>query len=126
MSWKMFLDSRMIDASSRLLIRKGGEHSFGDPVEFVAGFKMETIAPMSPGPEAIRSGWGQADEARAFLQAAIDCAWENGMRPAGWADHGREVAALRDHLHDMRALVYAGDMKPEEKTPPLLPSQRPK
>lgn len=128
MSWKMFLDERLIDGSTKLFIRRDGYMSEGGKTEFVSNFTLETIEPARQAPAAMTSGFSQNPEAKAFLQAALDCAWEAGMRPAGWQDHGREVSALRDHLHDMRALVYAGELKPEDKSPPPLPSsgQKPK
>lgn len=47
----------------------------------------------------------QALDVRAFLQAAMDCAWEMGMRPIGAADATQELAAVRYHLEDMRKLA---------------------
>lgn len=44
-------------------------------------------------------------EPEAFLQAMLDCAWENGLRPTGFADHTNELKAVRDHLADMQKLV---------------------
>jgi hypothetical protein len=123
MSWKMFLDERLWDGCSRLFIRKEASGAPGSEAAFVTCLTLESFAPTMEAAPAIKGSMIGRDDAKAFLQAALDCAWDAGMRPAGWADHGREVAALRDHLHDMRALVYAGDMKPEEKMPPALPSQ---
>lgn len=44
-----------------------------------------------------------------FLQAALDCAWERGMRPKGYADTEKvntsELTAVRYHLEDMRNLA---------------------
>lgn len=42
----------------------------------------------------------------AFLQAALDAAWEAGLRPAGLSDARRETAALENHLDDMRAIAF--------------------
>lgn len=44
-------------------------------------------------------------DARGFLQAALDAAWEIGLRPKGFADHKNELTAVRDHLADMRKLA---------------------
>lgn len=44
---------------------------------------------------------------KAFLQAALDAAWEQGLRPTGHQDHTNEIAAVRDHLNDMRAIAAA-------------------
>ena len=42
-----------------------------------------------------------------FLQAALDHAWEIGLRPRGFNDTTQQVTAIKDHLADMRALVFA-------------------
>ncbi|HEY2068250.1 MAG TPA: hypothetical protein VGG48_01750 [Rhizomicrobium sp.] len=42
---------------------------------------------------------------RQFLQAALDAAWDLGLRPQGFKDHTLETAALRSHLDDMRTIV---------------------
>jgi hypothetical protein len=44
------------------------------------------------------------DDTRSFLQAAMDCAWENGMRPAAYEDSRQELTATKYHLEDMRKL----------------------
>lgn len=40
-----------------------------------------------------------------FLQAALDAAWEQGLRPTTYADHTNELKAVRYHLEDMRLLA---------------------
>jgi hypothetical protein len=48
-----------------------------------------------------------------FLQAALDHAWAIGLRPQNWKnDTTDEVAAVKAHLSDMRALVFDRDLKP--------------
>lgn len=42
-----------------------------------------------------------------FVQAILDTAWENGMRPKGFKDTLNEVTALKEHLADMRRLTFA-------------------
>lgn len=54
-------------------------------------------------------------DGRAFLQACLDHAWDIGMRPAGYAGITEQVAALKAHLDDMRALVFV------HKIPALVP-----
>lgn len=41
-----------------------------------------------------------------FLQAALDAAWERGMRPTGFKDFSNELSAVRYHLEDMRKLAF--------------------
>lgn len=47
----------------------------------------------------------EPDEGRQFLQAIVDAAWENGIRPTGYDDFRRENDARRAHLDDLRAVV---------------------
>ncbi len=46
-----------------------------------------------------------ADEVENFLRAAMDAAWEMGLRPTGFDDHTNELTAVRYHLEDMRLLA---------------------
>lgn len=68
-------------------------------------FPMESSAMKAPsfgfGGETHRV----APEIRDFLQACVDCAWKLGIRAADYKDQSAEVAAVRDHLHDMRKLA---------------------
>jgi len=41
-----------------------------------------------------------------FLQAILDHAWSEGLRPVGFLDTPNEMAAVRAHLQDMRSLVF--------------------
>jgi len=42
-----------------------------------------------------------------FLQAAMNCAWEMGLRPTNWHDERPgEIRAMGAHLEDMRKLVF--------------------
>ena len=45
------------------------------------------------------------DQVEGFLQAAMDCGWELGLRPTGAKDMTNELAAVRYHLEDMRLLA---------------------
>ncbi|MET4187592.1 hypothetical protein ABIB86_000459 [Bradyrhizobium sp. JR1.7] len=43
-----------------------------------------------------------------FLQSALDAAWAAGLRPKNWRiETTEQVAAMNNHLQDMRALVFA-------------------
>lgn len=46
------------------------------------------------------------DDGGALLQAMLDHAWEIGLRPRGFSDVPLQTAALKEHLNDMRALVF--------------------
>lgn len=47
-----------------------------------------------------------------FLQTVLNHAWEIGLRPVGFDDTTRQVGAMENHLHDLRALIFRGDVKP--------------
>ena len=47
---------------------------------------------------------GRSVEITGFLQAAMDCAWQRGLRPSGF-DGPQEITAVRAHLADMRKLA---------------------
>lgn len=51
-------------------------------------------------------------EGHAVAQAILDAAWEQGLRPTGFADVKNETAAIKGHLADMRALAF-GSLKIE-------------
>ena len=45
--------------------------------------------------------------AQEFLQSALNAAWEMGMRPTNWRlETTEQVAAMDNHLQDMRRLVF--------------------
>mgnify|MGYP001567435184 FL=1 len=48
---------------------------------------------------------GKLADVTGFLQAIMDIGWREGLRPNGWERHDRELAAVKDHLEDMRALA---------------------
>lgn len=61
-------------------------------------------------------------DTRGFLQAALNCAWEAGLRPMGFADHAHELKAVRYHLEDMRALAKvpaALKLRDPQASPPI-------
>jgi len=47
----------------------------------------------------------QYDEFDALLQALVDAAWEQGIRPKGSEDTHGELKATKFHLEDMRTLA---------------------
>ncbi len=50
------------------------------------------------------------EQVEGFLQAAMDSAWELGLRPTGFRDHTNELTAVRYHLEDMRLLAKVRKM----------------
>lgn len=81
--------------------------------------KMEFV-PLEPGDYLAPDDYTVQAKARTvggvngqdFLQAILNHAWDIGMRPVGFLDTTKEVGALREHLHDMRALVFTGKIDP--------------
>ena len=53
----------------------------------------------------LHSDYGGRADVKGFMQAVMDAAWEDGMRPTGFADVKNEIAAVRYHLEDMRKLA---------------------
>jgi hypothetical protein len=45
-------------------------------------------------------------DAEAFLRAAMNAAWELGLRPDGYLDTRESMTATNAHLQDMRALAF--------------------
>lgn len=44
-----------------------------------------------------------------FLQSALEAAWKAGLRPKNWRlETTEQVAAMDNHLQDMRRLVFNG------------------
>lgn len=52
-------------------------------------------------------------DGRALIQAFMDHGWAIGLRPTGVfdADTTKQIAALKDHLADFRALVFKGKVE---------------
>jgi hypothetical protein len=89
--WEPFSDQR------RVLIvdlQRDGSRAYAKPLVFE---KAE------PGSYVREATIEDGDE---FLQAVLNHAWEIGLRPAGFNDTTQQVAAIKDHLSDMRALVF--------------------
>lgn len=80
----------------------------------VKPFEMELLTPGHPyaglpsmgvQPGSWEDGASPLEDVRGFLQAALEQAWEIGLRPKGFADNSSELAAVRYHLEDMRTLA---------------------
>jgi hypothetical protein len=110
MPWKFFLDFKPWTGDSNLYV----QHTTWDrkrrlllPASFVDAPDYLTKGDDKPflgqTPEQRDDGLGDVDQ---FLQAALDCAWERGMRPTGFKDFTNEIAAVRYHLEDMRKLAF--------------------
>lgn len=54
------------------------------------------------------------DDGMSFLRAALNCAWDMGLRPDGYLDTRESMKATTAHLQDMRAIAFhkVGAQKP--------------
>lgn len=110
--WKFFLNARPWDSYSELHLRYR-EGVRGQTLR-VVGLTTEVLEEGAPLAEPVlrQSRYDTEDslgDVTGFLQAALDCAWEHGLRPRGFDDHTNELRATRTHLEDMRALVFKSD-----------------
>lgn len=90
-------------------VRAQGEWIEGPGSMAVAIFKgdaMVTDMTFQDRRGAITAPTIRASEGREFLQAALDCAWQMGLRPAGFHHTTETVAAKDRHLEDMRAIAF--------------------
>lgn len=72
-----------------------GEVRIAKPLEMV------DVHPQSLWPETMTGDFGEQ-----FLRAALNAAWGLGMRPDGFNDTTEQVKAIKEHLADMRRLVF--------------------
>lgn len=93
--WSEAVDYNRRRALTIVMRHADGRDSAAAPLVF--SDCSETLAPVA-----------MAD-AGEFMQAMLDHAWSIGMRPAGFADVPLQTQALKDHLQDMRALVFKQD-----------------
>lgn len=105
--WKFYLDYKAWTDSRRLFMRAQSplrKTLFVAPLVFteIPEGSFFDVATLDENREEREDAIG---DVTGFLQAALDCAWEQGMRPTGFADHTNELKAVRYHLEDMRSLA---------------------
>lgn len=103
--WQMFHRYNVETDAFELIVRLVGH----DGQRYaVLPFVIEKVPSPVPVPPALSTSRPEADAGQdvdGFLQAALDLAWEIGLRPAGFEDHTNELKAVRDHLRDMRKIA---------------------
>lgn len=110
--WRFFIDYQPWNDLRRLFIvhRSQGKNARVRPL---------TLEVVDPGllvdAPTLDGTWESNFGVEGFMQAALDAAWEMGLRPTGFADHTNELKAVRYHLEDMRALAK---VSPRDKTSP--------
>lgn len=97
MSWRAHIDIGDYGRNWRILL---GRRNQDDSYDVLSKAEITHILPtdaMTPAFMELRS-----DEAKAFLQAIVDEAWNVGVRPS---DQARHNGAQEKHLADMRRIV---------------------
>lgn len=104
MTFKFHVERSGAFGTTRLAIvsREMGRRSFVQPL--VLKSFDENIVPSDAEAFVLSDGFAE-DVIFDFLQAAMDAAWDLGIRPAQAKDMTAEVAAVRYHLEDMRRLA---------------------
>lgn len=108
-TWRFRADRTDYGNGLALFITRG-DYDRDDAIDVVTGVTIERMGGgfmTPPSPIAER-------DAEAFLRAALNCAWELGLRPDGLDDTREQIAATRKHLEDMRAIAFhkVGATKP--------------
>lgn len=108
--WKFFV-APLPYGGRDIFLRKGDE--------VVTGFTLATRAPGADYPALFHDTIEDIednipDSGLQFLRAALNCAWEMGLRPDGYLDTRESMRGMKAHLEDMRALTFklSGTSKP--------------
>lgn len=114
MRWEFHIEDKPWEGSKRLYIvatANGQRRRFmvWPDMEEVEDGAPVSVPALSQTREEMQDGVGDVDN---FLQAAMEVAWRNGLRPRGFSDTTNELAATRRHLEDMRALAIPKEIKP--------------
>lgn len=92
---------RTLDGGHRLIVAEDSTSIDGTTIRVADGFTWQEH------PEG--SMWSTTEgikDSNGLVQSIIDAAWEAGFRPTGFTDVKNETAAIRDHLGDMRRIVF--------------------
>ena len=112
MTWRVYLEDQPWAMASRLHMARYR----GDKIDVVQPLEMKTIEAglMVQNSVGIFGDVARA-EAIEFLQAIMDAAWEQGIRPTNHQDHTNELTAVRFRLEDMRRLALPSVGEPTDK-----------
>lgn len=97
--WSMYAEKTVWQEGVSLHIgrkRRDGGTDVATSITFLTVLEDD----IGPGP-ALRG-----TDAEAFLRAALNCAWEFGLRPDGYHDTRESMKATDAHLQDMRAIAF--------------------
>lgn len=102
LGWAIHVDDRPWDGATKVFMT----HYDGQKYGYVSEIKMQPYERGMEIPASITEGMELSqDGGVGFLQAAMDAAWEVGLRPRGLDDHRSELTATKYHLEDMRLLA---------------------
>lgn len=111
--WQFWVDERPWDRSKRLFAVRSGRSADGasqrEHIHSIVAQPIERGVPVDVPllEQSWEDGADGVGDVDGFLQAALDEAWRIGLPPSdqAHADHTNELAAVRYHLEDMRALA---------------------
>lgn len=101
MTWQCAVHTDGYRVRSRLLLSRGTI----DGYEYVGPMVVHKMGEMEVPPDDAYLAQGHPEEIDAILRAIMTEAWARGIRPEGYENHTNELAAVRYHLEDMRALA---------------------
>jgi len=107
--WQFILDYDISADGYRLFVKYGAD--FALPMAFTEPMAVGAFPP--PREPFIASASRQRRDdnlpdpnGQDFLRAALNAAWELGMRPDGFDDTRESMKATAAHLEDMRAIAF--------------------
>jgi hypothetical protein len=103
--WRVYIEGRPSEGK-RLFLSLAGKHGDHAFIQMSLHAVPEGVAyetpTLSESREEQEDGMG---DVTGFLQAVLEAAWQGGLRPRGFKDTTDQVAALQDHLKDMRRIA---------------------
>ena len=101
MTWRVFIQTDYSQMADELVIvEEGAQRSdrvVAKPLEF------EKTDPRLSAEPTLRLPEGEIND---LLQAFADAAWERGIRPRQIEDQRNQVAAMTEHLSDLRRVSF--------------------
>lgn len=104
---KFFATTDVFNGQTKVGIRVGahrpGAQSVVLPIEFQTIETGQQLPYFIDGPQPYEGGYDFGAE---FLRAALNCAWDMGLRPDGFNDTRESMKATNAHLQDFRAIAF--------------------
>jgi hypothetical protein len=101
-NWKVWVDTSNFERTRKIAIRL--PRGFGKRAEFISSFETKEVAEFGIMPWMMEETPEQWEDGIDFLQAMLDAAWEQGLRPKNNKDFDKET----QHLEDLRTLLNLG------------------